>query len=1289
MRNKLFNLSAKGSLTVVLVLLTFFGWSQNSRKIVINPNSNQHTVQFVSEVNNEIEIKFNLNELNLRAVNTESGVAYVVESFNAPKVLNSGDPDLFYLAKSIVIPDMGSMVVEVIPGEYQEIMDIDIAPSKGNLLRTVNPDDVPFVKGDVYNENAFYPKNIASLNTPYIVRDVRGQTINVFPVQYNPVTKTLRIYSDLKVIVKHTAKSGVNEFVRTREVKSIDTEFSSIYKKMFLNYDQAKYTSVEEDGEVLVICYDDFMPAMQPYVNWKNTIGRKTTMVSKTIAGATSAAIKTYITNFYNNPDNNLTFVILVGDAPQIPVNSVSGSGDSDNAYGYITGNDSYNEILIGRFSAENIGHVETQVERVIHYERDINASDTWLNIGLGIAANEGSGNGHNGGEADYQHIDFVRDTLLNFTYSEVNREYSGGVPGLPNTTAAQISQRLNDGTSIINFCNHGSVTGWSVAGYSNTHVNALTNVNKLPFIISVACVNGDFKTNFCFAEAWTRATDNGSPTGAIATLMSTINQAWQPPMTGQDEITNILTENFQNNIRRTLAGITVNGSMIMLDQHGASGKQTHDTWVVFGDPSLLVRTDVPQAMNVSHNPTLFLGASTFAVSCDTDGAVATLSYTNTNGNVVMVGTGEVENGNLTIAFAEPITQPVDLTLAIVAFNKVTYMAEVAAVPADEPYIVMNSFETTAAPDFGQALGLNVILKNISNDPYTATNVVAILSTESQYATITNSTLSAGTIIPDQVSDFANAFGITITNNVPDQTAIPFVIAISGNYNGQTYNWSQTFIIKANAPLLKVQEFVINDNNQGIPGVLDPGETADLVVTVVNSGHANAAGIAGNLTTQSPYLTISQHSANIDALAMGATGVATFTVSAKPTTPLEITAIANLALTSLGNTTVNPIGIVIGEMPGYNMSNTTLTTCMARFYDPNGPDNNYSSNTNTTMTFLPASVGAMMRVSFESFATETNYDKLRIYDGTSSSAPQLALLSGSTLPDDYVATNPVGALTFVFTSDVSVNGAGWSAVVSCDGGVENDANLLSFNFEENVIEQIAISEVANNVATIDVTVAVGTNINALTPTITISMGAQITPEPGVVTNFTNEVTYSITSMNGAVINNYIVNVVEFVPIYNVTFIVLNEGSPIHGAMIEIDGQSVITNENGLANVSITNGDFDYVISATGYVNYTSILTIDGGNFTEMVNMQKVGIHSEQFSKIDAYPNPFANEIILENVSDVTQFTISNAVGSQIINVVNDGSDMVTITTNHIPAGFYLITFRTNNGDIHVKKMIKQ
>ncbi|MFO8023181.1 MAG: C25 family cysteine peptidase, partial [Perlabentimonas sp.] len=596
---------------MLLLVMAFSGSSQNQKIIFDEQTSQKHGATIISERSESVTIKFNLNELDLHEVNTQNGAAYTISSTNAANVLQKGYPDLFYLAQSIIIPNKGSVEIESITGNYEEFNDIEVAPSKGNLKRNVDPNQVPFEKGKIYQVNEFYPKDLANLREPFILRDFRGQSIQVNPVQYNPVTKTLRVYKDLTINVKYTDGNGVNELTGGKTASSIETEFAHVYSSMFLNFNNEKYTVIGEDGELLIICYDDFVDTMQPFVNWKRTIGRNTTIVPVSEVGSTSAAIKDYIQDYYDDPDNNLTHVLLVGDAPQIPTNSIS-NGDSDNYYGYLEGTDSYSEIIIGRFSAETVAHVETQVQRMIEYERDMTEEDTWLNVGMGVARNEGSGGGHNGGEADYEHMDFIRDTLLNYTYVEVHKEYDGDVPGETNTTPSEISTGINDGVSVINYCNHGLVTGWSVAGYSSSHVDQLTNTGKLPYIWAVACVNGDFVTNTCFAETWLRATHNGEPSGAIGTMMSTINQDWQPPMTGQDEMVGILSESFEDNIKRTFGGLSINGSMKMLDLHGESGIQTHDTWTLFGDPTLLVRTDTPQQMNVSHNPTMFLGSDTF-----------------------------------------------------------------------------------------------------------------------------------------------------------------------------------------------------------------------------------------------------------------------------------------------------------------------------------------------------------------------------------------------------------------------------------------------------------------------------------------------------------------------------------------------------------------------------------------------------------------------------------------------------------------------------------------------------
>ena len=113
------------------------------------------------------------------------------------------------------------------------------------------------------------------------------------------------------------------------------------------------------------------------------------------------------------------------------------------------------------------------------------------------------------------------------------------------------------------------------------------------------------------------------------------------------------------------------------------------------------------------------------------------------------------------------------------------------------------------------------------------------------------------------------------------------------------------------------------------------------------------------------------------------------------------------------------------------MQNGSVTTCSGIFYDSGGPNDNYGNNLNYTMTFYHGTEGAMVNVNFTKFNTESGYDYLYIYNGTSTSATQIGRYDGTTSPGTVMATNEAGALTFKFTSDSGVNAAGWIAMVSC------------------------------------------------------------------------------------------------------------------------------------------------------------------------------------------------------------------------------------------------------------------
>jgi hypothetical protein len=240
---------------------------------------------------------------------------------NSTPMLIKGAPDLDKLTISLIIPDRSKMQVFIIEEEYVDIPDIHIIPSKGNLTRDINPADVPYEYGREYRADAFFPGVAAELRTPHIIRDVRGQVMVIYPFRYNPVQKILRVYTRLVVEVKAVGDDGENILTERREDGKTVRAFEGIYARKFLNYNEyrsaSRYVPLEEDGNMLVISYGAFMADMQDFVDWKNMSGIPTEIVDVSSIGTTASQIKTYVANYYNT--NGLTFLLLVGDAAQVP----------------------------------------------------------------------------------------------------------------------------------------------------------------------------------------------------------------------------------------------------------------------------------------------------------------------------------------------------------------------------------------------------------------------------------------------------------------------------------------------------------------------------------------------------------------------------------------------------------------------------------------------------------------------------------------------------------------------------------------------------------------------------------------------------------------------------------------------------------------------------------------------------------------------------------------------------------------------------------------------------------
>ena len=639
------------------------------------------TVNVIENNEEYVIVEYSINDFSTNLVSFEDEIFNEIFLKDEPRFIEQNKPQLPHVNRSFIIPDFSSISVSIISSEYKDYKNMNIIPSKGNLTRNIDIKTIPYIKGDVYNKDAYFPGNLYNINDPYILRDFRGQVVQLNPFQYNPINKVLRVYN--KVVLKLTfdGTNTQNQFYRTLSTeKKLTKDYSYMYMERFLNFPyDYRYTPISEEGEMLIICYDDFCDEMSEFVDWKNQKGIKTTLVPKSQAGNSADAIKDYVDSFYDN--NDLVYLLFVGDKDQIPTFTVGSGwsdGECDICYGYLSGNDSYPEIFVGRFSAQNSSHVNTAVERTINYEKYPESNADWYRNGLMIASNEGQGSGHDGGEGDWQHAQNMADDLRDYYYTSVEEMYDGSQGGQDsngNPSDSMVRNSINDGMGIIHYTGHGDTDVWVTSNFNTSDVNQLTNENELPFICTVGCKSGDFGGT-SLGEEFLRATNNGSPTGAIATFMSTVYQAWAPPMEAQDEMIDILVENYTNNRKYSFGGISWNGCLKMNDEYGSSGDDETDHWTLFGDPSVELRTNTTSSLNVAHSDSMDPSepALEITVSGNNDHIVGALSH---DGNYL--GSCYLNSSNSCVIVSEQdLSNYTDITLTVTGYNKTPYITQIS-----------------------------------------------------------------------------------------------------------------------------------------------------------------------------------------------------------------------------------------------------------------------------------------------------------------------------------------------------------------------------------------------------------------------------------------------------------------------------------------------------------------------------------------------------------------------------------------------------------------------------------
>jgi len=116
--------------------------------------------------------------------------------------------------------------------------------------------------------------------------------------------------------------------------------------------------------------------------------------------------------------------------------------------------------------------------------------------------------------------------------------------------------------------------------------------------------------------------------------------------------------------------------------------------------------------------------------------------------------------------------------------------------------------------------------------------------------------------------------------------------------------------------------------------------------------------------------------------------------------------------------------------------------------DTGGANNDYTNNESYVRVIIPNLPNKKIQLTFTEFDLESEYDFLYVYDGNSTSAPDLTNggIDGQDIPGPFESTAADGSLTVRFYADGGVTNEGYVATVACLNSLATENFMPNIDF---------------------------------------------------------------------------------------------------------------------------------------------------------------------------------------------------------------------------------------------------
>jgi hypothetical protein len=792
----------------------------------------------IDQTDSSVTIHFSLPSFRFSPITINTTIYNSILTENDQSIGAKSFPDLPKFSTSILIPKDAQISFETIDSKTSEYSNIRIIPSAGNLKRQAIKTD--YSEGEQYRKDEFYPASAFSTGAEYSIRNVNGISISVYPFSYNAVTKKLVTTTELTFTIYFGKLSNA-------DYSNAISDYDNSVLQQFINYKQSRLKSSVvsyNPSLMLILSKSKYVKALQPFISWKNQKGISTELII-TDSISTFPQYQNLIRNYYYKNKNS--YVLLVGDSIDIPQRHSFAPSDnsyltSDNAYGYIIGNDSYPEVIIGRLTANSITNISNQIQKILGYEKRTTNDSTVSNY-LMVASDQSSNSSN---EYDYQHLQKIADSLKTFDYVGGDELYDGshgGADAIGYPTSTMFTNSVNNGKGLFFYTGHSSGNLLITSSFASTDAKNFTNTNTFPFGVIAGCRAGQLYQDTCIAEACMWANKNNKPTGMVALLASTVDQWWNPPMGGQDKFAESLIHGNNIDSIPTFGLLALKSFLYINDKYQQQGFETTDSWSIFGDPSLQIFTKKADSIKIAFNKNITIGQDTLTISTSTDKAWVCVTFNNKVLGIYR------PNGGKVIAQFPSIIDTGTFIVTAYGFNLIPVVDSVYIATPQNSFIVIFDFKTTSKNTLitnGDSVYVSLQLKNIGKT-ISSSLLISASTNDTTFSFITYNKniqpIAAGAQI-----HLDSVFTLHIKQNASDQSIATISITFTNNSN-INYTIKKQFTI--NAPTLcYLGKTIRSTQASNLDDTADIGEINDIGIIISNEGHASAA--LSSITIYSP-----------------------------------------------------------------------------------------------------------------------------------------------------------------------------------------------------------------------------------------------------------------------------------------------------------------------------------------------------------------------------------------------------------------------------------------------------